>query len=85
MFNMNIKPRRAELESGTLVQHKETGQIGFVIDNDYKSYQVVIVEDDGTLKANGKITAKTDKDKLLDEYKVIAERNEYIASIDIFR
>lgn len=83
MFNMNIKPRLAHIESGAVVEDTDTRLRGFVICNDKQKYQVAIVGDNG-----GMYLSEQEYDKDIDvglffsTYKMIAQRNEYEAKLE---
>ena len=83
MFNMNIKPRLAHIESGAVVEHTESRDRGFVVVNSKGNYQVVMVLEDGRMILRPQ---EYDKDidigKFFSEYKMVAQSNEYEARLE---
>lgn len=83
MFNMNIKPRLAEIESGAMVEHIDSRDRGFVVINNKGDYQVVMVLEDGRMFLRPQEYDKdTDIGKFFSEYKMIAQSNEYEARLE---
>lgn len=83
MFNMNIKPRLAEIESGAMVEHIESRDRGFVVVNSKGNYQVVMVlEDGGMFLISLEYDKETDIGKFFSTYKLIAQSNEYEARLE---
>lgn len=83
MFNMNIKPRLAEIESGAMVEHTDSRDRGFVVINSKGDYQVVMVLEDGRMFLRPQEYDKdTDIGKFFSEYKMIAQSNEYEARLE---
>lgn len=83
MFNMNIKPRLASIESGAVVEHTESRDRGFIVINSKGNYQVVMVLEDGRMFLRPQ---EYDKDidigKFFSAYKMIAQSNEYEARME---
>ena len=83
MFNMNIKPRLAEIESGAMVEHIESKDRGFVVMNSGGNHQVVMVQEDGRMLLKPQEYDKdTDIGKFFSTYKMIAQSNEYEARME---
>lgn len=83
MFNMNIKPRLAEIESGAMVEHTKSRDRGFVVINNKGDYQVVMVLEDGRMfLRTQEYDKETDIGKFFSEYKMIAQSNEYEARLE---
>lgn len=83
MFNMNIKPRLANIESGAIVEHTESRDRGFVVINSNGKHQVVMVLEDGRMLLTPQ---EYDKDanigRFFSTYKMIAQSNEYEARLE---
>lgn len=83
MFNMNIKPRLANIESGAIVEHKESRDRGFVVMNSEGNHQVVMVLEDGRMLL---LSQEYDKDTNIGDffrtYKMVAQSNEYEARLE---
>lgn len=83
MFNMNIKPRLAYIESGAIVECKNPRGRGFVVMNSDGKFQVVMVLEDGSMLLRPQEYDKdTDIGKFFSEYKMIAQSNEYEARLE---
>lgn len=83
MFNMNIKPRLAHIESGAMVEHTESRDRGFVVMNSGGNHQVVMVLEDGRMLLTPQEYDKdTDIGKFFSTYKMIAQSNEYEARLE---
>lgn len=83
MINMNIKPRLPRLESGAIVEHRNTGYKGFIVeDTEIDVYRVAIYQNNGSLSLTEKHFKKSDYGMFLTIYKVLAQRNEYHAKIE---
>lgn len=83
MFNMNIKPRLAEIESGAMVEHIDSRDRGFVVINSKGDYQVVMVLENGRMFLRRQEYDKdTDIGKFFSEYKMVAQSNEYEARLE---
>lgn len=83
MFNMNIKPRLANIESGAIVEHTESRDRGFVVMNSEGNHQVVMVLEDGRmLLLSQEYDKDTDIGKFFSTYKMIAQSNEYEARLE---
>lgn len=83
MFNMNIKPRLAHIESGAIVEHTESRDRGFVVINSKGNHQVVMVLEDGRMFLNEREYDKdTDIGPFFSTYKMIAQSNEYEARLE---
>lgn len=83
MFNMNIKPRLAYIESGAMVEHVESRDRGFVVMNSVGNHQVVMVLEDGRMLLTPQEYDKdTDIGKFFSTYKMIAQSNEYEARLE---
>ena len=83
MFNMNIKPRLANIESGAMVEHIESRVRGFVVTNSEGNHQVVMVLEDGRMLLSPKEYDKdTDIGRFFSTYKMIAQSNEYEARLE---
>lgn len=80
---MNIKPRLAHIESGAVVEHKESRDRGFVVMNSGGNHQVVMVQEDGRMFLRPQ---EYDKDidigKFFSTYKMVAQSNEYEARLE---
>ena len=83
MFNMNIKPRLAHIESGAVVEHTESRDRGFVVMNSEGNHQVAMVLGDGRMLL---LSQEYDKDEdignFFSTYKMIAQSNEYEARLE---
>lgn len=80
---MNIKPRLAHIESGAVVEHKESRDRGFVVMNSSGNHQVVMVQEDGRMILRPQEYEKdTDIGKFFSEYKMIAQCIEYDAKLE---
>lgn len=84
MFNMNIKPRLAHIESGAIVEHKESRDRGFVVMNSGGNHPVVMVQEDGRMLL---MPQEYDKDtddigNFFSTYKMVAQSNEYEARLE---
>lgn len=77
MFNMNIKPRLANIESGAIVQHIDGKWKGFVVVNSTGHYQVVYITNDGGMALVEKEYAKEEHNTFFSTYKMVAQSNEY--------
>lgn len=83
MFNMNIKPRLAHIESGAVVENTGSRDRGFVVVNSKGNYQVVMVLEDGRmLLTPQEYDQDTDIGKFFSTYKLIAQSNEYEAKLE---
>ena len=83
MFNMNIKPRLAHIESGAIVEHTESRDRGFVVMNSSGKHQVVMVQEDGRMLLTSQVYDKdTDIGKFFSTYKMVAQSNEYEGRIE---
>lgn len=80
MFNMNIKPRLAHVESGAIVECKQTRLKGFVVEDNKGSYQVVIYYHDGSMILRTPVYTNTND--FFTNYKMIAQSNEYEARLE---
>lgn len=82
MFNMNIKPRLANIESGAVVQHIDKKWKGFVVVNSTGYYQVVYITNDGKMVLMEKEYAKEEHNTFFSTYKMVAQSNEYEARLE---
>lgn len=83
MFNMNIKPRLANIESGAIVEHTESRDRGFVVMNSRGNHQVVmVIEDSSMTLLSEEYDKDTDIGKFFSTYKMIAQSNEYEARLE---
>lgn len=82
MFNMNIKPRLAHIESGAMVECKVTRDMGFVVLNDECAYQVVVIQDNGSMFIRKQQYLPTEHNEFFSRYKMIAQRHEYEGRIE---
>lgn len=82
MFNMNIKPRLAHIESGAIVEDTKSRLRGFVVYNREKTFQVVSVFEDGRMFLNEQEYEEKDIGLFFSTYKMIAQRNEYEAKLE---
>lgn len=79
MFKMDIKPRRATIESGAIVEHKKTKQRGFIIENAIGTFDILIYKDNGGLIISDTNYKQEDAGAFFMSYRVIAQRDEYTA------
>lgn len=79
MFKMDIKPRRATMESGAVIEHKQTKQRGFIIDNAIGTFDILICADNGSMFISDTNYTKDEVGAFFMTYRVIAQRDEYTA------
>lgn len=83
MINMQIKPRRAELESGAIVEDRHRHQLkGFVVETTQGNYKIINVHDDGSMRLSDEEYSHKDIGEFFTTYKVIAQRNGYHGKIE---
>ena len=79
MFKMNIKPRKATMESGAVIEHKQTKQRGFIIENSIGTFDILICTDNGGMIISDTNYTKDEVGAFFMTYRVIAQRDEYTA------
>ena len=80
---MNIKPRRAELESGAIVEDRHRHQLrGFIVETTQGNYNIVNVHDDGSMTLSDEVYSAETVGEFFTTYKVVAQRNGYHAKIE---
>lgn len=79
MFKMNIKPRRATMESGAVIEHKKTKQRGFIIENTIGTFDILLCTDNGGMIISDTNYKQDDIGAFFVTYRVIAQRDEYTA------
>lgn len=83
MINMNIKPRRAELESGAIVKDRHRHQLkGFIVETTEGNYNIVNVHDDGRMTLSDEVYSAETVGEFFTTYKVVAQRNGYHGKIE---